>query len=86
MSAQGKTYVSTDDRKIREEKIFNFVKKYHLDLLKPGVASYKKKYENVVIHGSAIIFSREYLNKYIHALLSGTILLWRRRFVIFKNV
>ena len=68
MSAQGKTYVSTDDRKIREEKIFNFVKKYHLDLLKPGVASYKKKYENVVIHGSAIIFSREYLNKYIHAL------------------
>lgn len=28
----------------------------------------KKKYENVVIHGSAIIFSREYLNKYIHAL------------------
>ena len=63
-----KLNVSTDDRKIREEKIFNFVKKYHLDLLKPGVASYKKKYENVVIHGSAIIFSREYLNKYIHAL------------------
>ena len=26
--------------------IDNFVKKYHLDLLKPGVASYKKKYEN----------------------------------------
>lgn len=68
MSAQEKLMLVQMIGKYREEKIFNFVKKYHLDLLKPGVASYKKKYENVVIHGSAIIFSREYLNKYIHAL------------------
>ena len=68
MESEGKEYVDRNNKKIWEEKIYKIVKRMHLDALKKGTLSYKKKYENIVIHGSAIIFSRKYMDKYIHAL------------------
>ena len=37
-------------------------------MFKKNAISYKKSYENVAVHGSAIIFSRAYMKKYKSAL------------------
>lgn len=65
---QGKKYVSKFNRQVLEEYFYKYGKRFHLDRLKKGNLNYKNQYENVLLHGSAIIFSRKYIEKYKHVL------------------
>ena len=65
---KGKKYISRFSRQIIEEYLYKVGKKFKLDRLKSNTLNYKNKYENVLLHGSALIFSKQYINKYSHVL------------------
>ena len=66
--ATGSEYAKLNSKKALEEKIYLIGKRLRLDVFKKNALSYKKSYENVAVHGSAIIFSRAYMKKYKSAL------------------
>lgn len=68
MDKQGKKYVSFLNKKIIDELVYKYGKKMHLDKLRKNALHYDRKYQDVMIHGSAMIFSKKYLDKYVHAL------------------
>lgn len=64
----GKTRISRFSGKAIEEFVYKYGKRLHLDRLKKDALLYNKRYENVILHGAALIFSKAYMEKYRHAL------------------
>ena len=66
--ANGRKYAKLNNKKAIEERIYLIGQRLGLNALKRNSLSYRKRYQNVAVHGSAIIFSRLYMEKYKHAL------------------